>query len=527
MFLRELFEAPGKQASFALGRLNPATTGHELLVDKIKAEPGDSFLVLTDRLPKLPKDPLTAQDKLDWARKSFDGISIGLAKTVLIAADRLYKMGYTDVTYLEGIDPEKPFPLSKLLKDYNGVKKDLHDYNFNSIRVVQLPRDASAKDAKGMSGTKMRQLVADNDLEKFKKDAVTLKAQPYAEEMFKKLQGIMGVDSVEEGDVINLNQRRELKNAKAKFIAMQLIQDLKDKGVTFSDPGPERDLEKELIDIITGKKFDEGIDIDIDDLEDDPDYRKELEKEFLKILTPSQRKRYGKKMFDNVEEKVSTEVGAPKTIKVMKPINPPKAPDSTIPRSRDGYTKKDGTTYIQDKYEDNLIHVSDGGGTYTFDGSRMIKWQTPRIKGLKFIYDYVQNKIYMDAKNEVDIKDGPVNVDQLAAYDMKGNLIQGSGSLGIGAGGMRVSMDKDKLSIKYNMGAGLTVHATGSRNKKPSPEAQKLLKTALGKVQAGENINFTDALSKLDKAGATVQFRYMGKGIPFKQGVEMLKKGSQ
>ena len=466
MFLRELFEAPGKQASFALGRLNPATTGHELLVDKIKAEPGDSFLFLTDRLPKLPKDPLTAQDKLDWARKSFDGISIGLAKTVLIAADRLYKMGYTDVTYLEGIDPEKPFPLSKLLKDYNGVKKDLHDYNFNSIRVVQLPRDASAKDAKGMSGTKMRQLVADNNLEKFKQDAVTLKAQPYAEEMFKKLQGIMGVDSVDEK-------------------------------------------------------------LDIDDLEDDPDYRKNLEKEFLKILTPSQRKRFlKKKMFDNVEEKVSTEVGAPKTIKVMKPINPPKAPDSTIPRSRDGYTKKDGTTYIQDKYEDKLIHVSDGGGTYTFDGSRMIKWQTPRIKGLKFIYDYVQNKIYMDAKNEVDIKDGPVNVDQLAAYDMKGNLIQGSGSLGIGAGGMRVSMDKDKLSIKYNMGAGLTVHATGSTNKKPSPEAQKLLKFALGKAKAGENVNFTDMLGKIDKAGAKVQFRYMGKNIPFKQGIEMLNKAS-
>ena len=465
MFLRELFEAPGKQASFALGRLNPATTGHELLVDKIKAEPGDSFLFLTDRLPKLPKDPLTAQDKLDWARKSFDGISIGLAKTVLIAADRLYKMGYTDVTYLEGIDPEKPFPLSKLLQDYNGVKKDLHDYNFNSIRVVQLPRDASAKDAKGMSGTKMRQLVADNNLEKFKQDAVTLKAQPYAEEMFKKLQGIMGVDSVDEK-------------------------------------------------------------LDLKDLEDDPDYQKELEKEFLKTLSPSQRKRYGKKMFDNVEEKVSTEVGAPKTIKVMKPINPPKAPDTTIPRTRDGYTKKDGTTYIQDKFEDNLMHVSDGGGTYTFDGSRMIKWQTPRIKGLKFIYDYVQNKIYMDAKNEVDIKDGTVNVDQLAAYDMKGNLIPDSGSLGIGAGGMKVSLDKDKMSIKYNMGAGLTVHATGSTNKKPSPEAQKLLKFTLGKAKAGENVNFTDMLGKIDKAGAKVQFRYMGKNIPFKQGVEMLNKAS-
>ena len=466
MFLRELFEAPGKQASFALGRLNPATTGHELLVDKIKAEPGDSFLFLTDRLPKLPKDPLTAQDKLDWARKSFDGISIGLAKTVLIAADRLYKMGYTDVTYLEGIDPEKPFPLSKLIKDYNGVKKELHDYNFNSIRVVQLPRDASSEAADGMSGTKMRQFVKDNDLEGFKKDAVTLKAQPYAEEMFKKLQGIMGVDSVDEK-------------------------------------------------------------LDLKDLEDDPDYRKNLEKEFLKTLSPSQRKRFLKaKMFDNVEEKVDSEIAAPKTIKVMKPINPPKAPDSTIPRTRDGYTKKDGTTYIQDKYEDNLMHVSDGGGTYTFDDSRMVKWQTPRIKGLKYIYDYVQNKIYLDSKNEVNIKDGSVNVDQLAAYDMKGNLIPGSGSLGVGAGGFSTNIDKDKLKIKYNMGAGLTVHVTGSRNKKPSPEAQKLLKFALGKAKAGENVDFTDMLGKIDKAGASVQFRHMGKNIPFKQGVEMLNKAS-
>ena len=465
MLLRELFEAPGKQASFALGRLNPATTGHELLVDKIKEEPGDSFLFLTDRLPKLPKDPLTAQDKLDWARKSFDGISIGLAKTVLIAADRLYKMGYTDVTYLEGIDPEKPFPLSKLLKDYNGVKKELHDYNFNSIRVVQLPRDASSEAADGMSGTKMRQLVADNNLEKFKQDAVTLKAQPYAEEMFKKLQGIMGVDSVDEK-------------------------------------------------------------LDLKDLEDDPDYQKELEKEFLKTLSPSQRKRYGRKMFDNVEEKVDSEIAAPKKIKVMKPINPPKAPDATIPRSRDGHTTKDGTSYKQDKYEDNLMHVSDGGGTYTFDGSRMVKWQTPRIKGLKFIYDYVQNKIYLDSKNEVNIKDGAVNVDQLAAYDMKGNLIPGSGSLGVGAGGFSTNIDKDKMSINYSMGAGLTVHVTGSRNKKPSPEAQKLLKFALGKAKAGENVDFTDMLGKIDKAGASVQFRHMGKNIPFKQGVEMLNKAS-
>ena len=35
-----------------------------------------------------------------------------------------------------------------------------------------------------------------------------------------------------------------------------------------------------------------------DDLEDDPDRMKNLEKEFLKTLSPKDRKRYGKKMYD-------------------------------------------------------------------------------------------------------------------------------------------------------------------------------------------------------------------------------------
>lgn len=191
MRLRQLFEDK-KIASFALGRLNPATSGHELLVNAIKNAPGDSFLFLTDRAPKLPSDPLTAQDKLDWARKSFDGISIGLAKTVLTAADRLYKMGYTEVTFLEG-EPK----LLKILQQYNGVEKEMHNYNFNKIDYVQLQRDPDAGDATGMSASKLRQTVLDNDIDSFKR-GITQQAMPHAEEMFKKLQGIMGVDAVGE-----------------------------------------------------------------------------------------------------------------------------------------------------------------------------------------------------------------------------------------------------------------------------------------------------------------------------------------
>ena len=65
MRLRQLFEAPEKTAAFAFGRLNPATNGHELLVEEIKKQSGDSFLFLSDRAPKIPTDPLSSQEKLD------------------------------------------------------------------------------------------------------------------------------------------------------------------------------------------------------------------------------------------------------------------------------------------------------------------------------------------------------------------------------------------------------------------------------------------------------------------------------
>jgi len=193
--LYEVTGAGSKVASFALGRLNPATIGHELLVNAIKQEPGDSFLFLTDRAPKLPDNPLSAIDKLNWARQSFNGIAIGLSKTVLTAADRLYKMGYTEVTFLEG-EPK----LLKILQDYNGVEKPMHNYNFNKINYKQLTRDPEAAGATAMSGTKLRDYVTSNNIDAFK-SGVTQSAQPFADEMFKKLQVAMGIDATATDDV--------------------------------------------------------------------------------------------------------------------------------------------------------------------------------------------------------------------------------------------------------------------------------------------------------------------------------------
>ena len=186
-FRRKTQQPEKKEAAFAFGRLNPATIGHELMVNAILEKPGDSFLFVSDRAPKLPTDPLSPEEKLQWAQLSFPNIACGLAKTVLIAADRLYKMGYTDVVFIEG--ENKLFPL---IERYNGVETAVHNYNFNSVSHQLLVRNPDADNASGMSASKMRQAVIDNDFELFK-SGVTASAQGQAQAMFDKLGALLRV----------------------------------------------------------------------------------------------------------------------------------------------------------------------------------------------------------------------------------------------------------------------------------------------------------------------------------------------
>ena len=197
MLLRNLFEATGKKAVFALGRLNPATIGHARLVDSIKEQDGDPFLFLTDRPAKLPNDPLAPVQKLEWAQNSFDGITIKLAKNIATAAHQLYKLGYEEITFLEG-EPK----LYNILKDYNGKfegKKGPIEFpfKFEKINYIRLERDADDDGAAGMSATKLRSFAQNNDKDKFTA-GITDKAKPKADILLKTLQGAMGIDPVEE-----------------------------------------------------------------------------------------------------------------------------------------------------------------------------------------------------------------------------------------------------------------------------------------------------------------------------------------
>ena len=489
MRLRQLFEAPEKTAAFAFGRLNPATNGHELLVEEIKKQSGDSFLFLSDRAPKIPTDPLSSQEKLDWAQKSFNGIAIGLAKSALIAADRLHKMGYTNLIYLEG-EPK----MGKVIQTYNGQEKDLHSYNFKTIDLVRLSRDPDAEDPTGMSASKLRQTVMDNNLEAFKA-GVTKSALPYAEEMFKKLQGIMGVDSVEEGDkkncgcgkdpCITYGQQQEAYDPEYGHDSFShVVKHKDDNGVAFwAVYNHEGKIVKTFYSEKSASKFaDKNHDalmkdkIKANERELSKSEIKKRDKTADKIMDKPKAKSsianwardkgmdpegavYAiatnmakKKKKESIEEKTVEPGNAlPKKIKVIKMPNPPKAP------SGPDRTEDNGTSIKTTKKGNRS--VSSGAGTYIFTPKgKLILYMTPRIKGLVQTHNLIKKTVTVNYGTTVDAG-GDVNVDQKGTYDMNGNIISGDNTT-IQSGGAKIGIDKDKgFSLDYRISDKDTISA--------------------------------------------------------------------
>ena len=238
---------------------------------------------------------------------------------------------------------------------------------------------------------------------------------------------------------------------------------------------------------------------------------------------------------------------APNKIKPIKMSQPPKAPDATIPRSRDGHTKSDGTMYKQDKYNDNIMHVSNGGGTYTFDGSRLIRWKTPKINGYSQIHDFIKNTITVDAntsvttknpdfgqkpadaeilkKNGIDLSTSTTVVDTNAVYDLKGNLID-KGEMGIRSGGLGVSQSDKNFKINYNVSPNLSMHIVADRK----PVTPKVKQSMDAIVNSPNKDGTASDLIKIPmiakKAGAKVIFKNsQGQSVPYDQAIAMMKKG--
>ena len=153
----------------AFGRFNPPTVGHgKLLAAAKKAAAGEDLKIYPSRSQDPKKNPLDPDMKVGFMKKMFPDYEENIVNdaemrsifNVLTTAD---EQGYKSVNIIVGSDRQSEF--ESLAQKYNG---DL--YNFDLIRVISAGvRDADAEGVEGMSASKMRKAVVDDDFDAFRR----------------------------------------------------------------------------------------------------------------------------------------------------------------------------------------------------------------------------------------------------------------------------------------------------------------------------------------------------------------------
>ena len=155
--------------TIAFGRFNPPTVGHgKLLAAAKKAAVGEDLKIYPSRSQDAKKNPLDPDMKISFMKKMFPDFSEVIINDdnmrsifdVLVATD---EAGYKNVNIIVGSDRQAEF--ENLATKYNGEL-----YNFDNIRVISAGvRDADAEGVEGMSASKMRKAVMDDDYDSFRR----------------------------------------------------------------------------------------------------------------------------------------------------------------------------------------------------------------------------------------------------------------------------------------------------------------------------------------------------------------------
>ena len=171
----QFLEAKQKTAVFSFGRLNPPTTGHQKLLQKIiqtsKQMAGYACLYVShSQDPK--RNPLSAKQKVAYVKKMFPKetrqIEVKEDSSIRNAIDVATALNgyYENLVMVVGSDRVKDF--KTLLNKYNGVESRHGFYKYNNIQIVSAgERDPDAEGVAGMSASKMRAAAASGDYESF------------------------------------------------------------------------------------------------------------------------------------------------------------------------------------------------------------------------------------------------------------------------------------------------------------------------------------------------------------------------
>ena len=186
-----------KEVSFAFGRFNPPTIGHEKLFEYLKkVSRSGAYRIYASKSQDPKKNPLAFKDKVKFLRKMFPKHARNImsdkdVRTALEVVVKLYDQGFTKVTMVVGSDRVREFDV--LLNKYNGKKSRHGFYNFDgTINVVSAgERDPDADGASGMSASKMRDAAQQNNLQLFAKGLPS--SYSYTTDLFNSVRKGMGL----------------------------------------------------------------------------------------------------------------------------------------------------------------------------------------------------------------------------------------------------------------------------------------------------------------------------------------------
>jgi len=155
-------------ASFAVGRFQPPTIGHALMIQEVMKSRGDAFIFVSSATTPKSTNPLTAAQKIAALEKMFPkGVTFVDTSNCdpkcggpVQANNYLRERGYTDITLLAGSDRAEMFGPDAAMWE-SGKKHDIPPPKFKALTRTEGPGAAA------MSGTKARKLAREGDYEGF------------------------------------------------------------------------------------------------------------------------------------------------------------------------------------------------------------------------------------------------------------------------------------------------------------------------------------------------------------------------
>ena len=192
-------EETEKHHAMAFGRMNPITSGHEAVVNKLHSvakEHNASHKLIVSHSQDAKKNPLTASQKVAHAKHAFPGTKVTAATkespTILHHAADAHAAGATHLHVVAGSDRHEE--MHNLLHKYNGQHAAHGHYNFKKITVHSSgERDPDSEGTTGISASKMREHAASGNKKEFHKGAPSKMSPEHKDAMYNDVRKGMNI----------------------------------------------------------------------------------------------------------------------------------------------------------------------------------------------------------------------------------------------------------------------------------------------------------------------------------------------